>query len=321
MSPRLLSTNEEFSRLDAWVRSHPHGNLWQSLPYKRFHEALGHTVRVYVFEKDQMIVGSALVVIDHTTFGFSTWEIPRGPIGERGAEILDTIVNDAKKDRCLSLFTSPAQAVNLDASRLSRRMIHAEATRMIDLTLSEEEILAQMKPKGRYNISVAKKNGVRVEESDDIAAFYALVKQTGDRDAFGILPRSHYRAFLDVLDDSFLLLARKPGTPEPIAGLLGVIWGSIGIYYYGASNYAHRATMAPYALQWKAMRFCKAKGCSRYDLLGIAPPQASEDHPWSGITAFKEKFGGEVIPYPPERQVVLKPVMSRLLDLKRKILH
>ncbi|PIR53594.1 hypothetical protein COU76_00240 [Candidatus Peregrinibacteria bacterium CG10_big_fil_rev_8_21_14_0_10_49_10] len=316
-----IRTSEDDAQYAAWIRSHPAGNLWQSLEYKKFQEALGRTVRIYVAEEEGMIVGSALVVIDTTTFGLSTWEVPRGPVGERKAEILEIIINDAEGDRCLALYYSPAHAVDGLAGKPSGRMMHGEATRMIDLTQSEEEILAQMKQKGRYNIRLAEKSDVQVEESEDIDAFYTLVVQTGERDAFGTLPKSHYQAFLDVLESSFLLLASKPETGEPVSGLLGVVWGSQALYYYGASNYAHRAFMAPYALQWAAMQFCKEKGCTTYDLLGVAPPDADGNHPWSGISQFKEKFGGEVVTYPPEKQVVLRPIMYGLLQLKRRLFH
>jgi len=208
-----------------------------------------------------------------------------------------------------------------------------------------------------------------VKQSEDSEAFYGLMRKTGERDAFGILPKRHYETFLKELPGSFLLLAYaklpSPGTGEgsgvgAVAALLGVVWGTQSIYYYGASNHAHRALMAPYLLQWEAMKRCKATGCRSYDLLGIAPPieaqtttnnhkqhtlplsrQASgkggegvkprgghaplrgagrRGHPWAGVSAFKEKFGGTVVSYPSEQQIVLRPVVNALLGLKRKIL-
>ena len=114
---------------------------------------------------------------------------------------------------------------------------------------------------------------------------------------------------------------RYPLTADrsPIAGLLGVNWNKAGIYYYGASSYAHRASMAPYALQWETMRFCKANGCETYDLLGVTPSNAPSDHVWSGITNFKEKFGGTLVTYLPEQQIILRPTVNKLLNLKRKL--
>ena len=354
MDVRHLTNTEDLKRYEDWIASQPEASLWQSLEWKRYQEALGRETRIYALMEGRQILASALVIIDRTAFGFSTWDIPHGPLiheevespstalgtgGKWKAEntceaLLERITEDAQKDRCLSIYLSPAKSLTTYHLPLtlfpSGRHEQPSATRFIDLTLSEEEILAQMKPKGRYNISVSEKHGIRVEESKDVDTFYALLKETGGRDQFGIKPKKHYEAFLNNLPNSFLFLA----SPEerstyhlplttyhtPIAGLLGVIWGKIGIYYYGASSYEQRALMAPYALQWAAMKQCKARGCDSYDLLGIAPPDAPENHPWSGVSAFKEKFGGQVTTCPPEQQIILRPMAYRLLQLKRKII-
>ncbi|MDD4628737.1 MAG: peptidoglycan bridge formation glycyltransferase FemA/FemB family protein [Candidatus Peribacteraceae bacterium] len=347
MDVRLLTGTKDLERYDAWVKAHPMGSLWQSIEWKTFQEALGRETRIFALMEGAQILASALVVIDRTSFGLSTWDIPRGPLlaeqmnngqwtmDNAVSTLLEQITTDARKDHCLSIYLSPSKQLSIFHSPFritpSGRHEQPQATRILDLTRTEEEILRQMKPKGRYNITVAEKNGVRVEESQDVDAFYALMKETGGRDRFGILPKAHYETFLKALHGSFLFLATAPSpTPLPrigggdggggvIAGLLGVIWGSNGIYYYGASSYDHRAFMAPYALQWAAMRHCKTKGCVSYDLLGIAPPDAGEDHPWHGVGTFKEKFGGEVVTYLPEQQIILRPMAFHLLALKRRL--
>jgi lipid II:glycine glycyltransferase (peptidoglycan interpeptide bridge formation enzyme) len=215
-----------------------------------------------------------------------------------------------------------------------------------------------MHQKGRYNIKVAEKNGVTVQESKDIDAYYELAKKTAGRDGFGIPSKKQLQAFIEKLPGSFLLLAysklarpaafgretRPPGrvrtgNSKPIAGIIGIIWGNTGIYYYGASDYEHRNLMAPYLLQWEAIKRCKAAGCTRYDLLGIAPQATSAElratsndisrssklearspHPWAGISDFKAKFGGTVITYPPEQEIVLKPIIRTILLAKRAII-
>ena len=314
---KLLTTDIELKLYDEWIKSHPHGTLWQSLERKKYVESLGKGIRIYAAIDDGKIAGSAMVVIDETAFNIRTWEIPRGPIGE-STQLMKVIRADAKKNKTLSICFSPLEKIPIKSSP-SMRHVHCEATRIIDLTQSEEEIMNQMKPKGRYNIRVALKHNVSVKQSEDIDAFYKLVNETSGRDGFTALPKSKYEAFLKHLNGSFLFLAFDAEKNEPIAGLLGVIWTDRGIYYYGASSYAHRALMAPYALQWEAMRLCKAKGCKTYDLLGVAPQNADDDHPWQNISRFKEKFGGRVITYPSEQQIILRPIMKWLLKIKRKI--
>ena len=350
MNIHLFTNQSELQEYDQWIKNHPEGNVWQSVERKQYLDVLGKEVRIYVGKDDERIVCSALVMIDRTSFGLSTWEIPRGPIGEKREKLLERIVSDAKRDKCMALYFSPSRPLEIFNFQFSifnsSRLVHCEATLQIDLTQSEEEIRKQMKQKGRYNIKVADKNEVEVRESDDIEAYYQLAKQTGERDSYTIVSKKKYETFLTDLPGAFLLLAysnseagnrlpagqagkleadRIPNTeyriPTAIAGLLGVLWNKKAIYYYGASNHAYRASMAPYALQWAAIQKAKAAGCTTYDLLGVAPPEADAKHPWQGITSFKEKFGGELVSYPAEQVIVLRPMMKKLLEIKRKILQ
>ncbi|HVW66415.1 MAG TPA: peptidoglycan bridge formation glycyltransferase FemA/FemB family protein [Candidatus Peribacteraceae bacterium] len=350
MNIRLLQSTEELCLYDQWIKQHPQGTLWQSLEWKMYQEALGRAVRIYAAMNGDAINASALVVIDRTVGGFSTWDCAKGPIGSSDT-LVRKITEDATKERCLSLYLSPSDPLTSTNAhhvvRTSGRCEQSPATRIIDLTLSEDDILAQMHQKGRYNIKVARKHGVSVKEgrAADMDAFYALLQSTSKRDSFGIAPKSHYVRFLETLQNSFFLLAMHE--EKIVAGLLGVMWNKTGFYYYGASDHARRSLMAPYLLQWEAMKKCKSAGCSEYDLLGIAPPEKvisgqwsvdsdikaslnsnhlpltthhSSSHPWSGISDFKAKFGGRVIEYPPEQEIVLRPIMKGLLKMKRRML-
>lgn len=339
---RLLTSPADLARYDAWVRSHPQGSVWQSLQWKVFQEARGRDVKIYGALEEAKIVSSALVVRDTTVGGLSTWEIPRGPLGD--GSVMPHVLEEARRARCVTLYYSPVTPLTNDALRgaeKSGRYVQAQATLLVDLTPDEQTILAQMHQKGRYNIRVAERHGVTVEPSGDVEAFVRLLDTTTARDAFRGHSRAHYAAFLHSLPGSFMLMALS-AAKEPIAALMGVMWPPLegcglglsnspdpnpnpnphprtGIYYYGASSHSHRALMAPYLLQWQAMRMCKEQGCFTYDLLGITPDGA-QDHPWEGISAFKEKFGGSVVTYPPEQMIVLRPWAWRGLKMKRRIL-
>ena len=330
---RQLSSPADLQDYDRWVKEHPEGTLWQSLEWKAYQEALGREVRIYADEVESgkwKVESSALVIIDRTTFGLNTWDIPRGPLGQ-AEHLLKKIIEQAKSEKCLSLFNSPLDTTfHFPLSTfLSPRTEQPPATRLIDLQQGEEAILSQMKQKGRYNIRVAEKHGVQMRQSDDVEAWGGGAAEAARRDGFTAPPAARYRKFLESLPGAFLLLAyptpyaQRP-TP-PIAGLLGTQWNGTGIYYYGASDYEYRNLMAPYLLQWEAMKLCKARGCHTYDLLGISRP-TTHDSPstthdsWSGITRFKEQFGGTVVEYAPEQQILLKPWANKVLQWKRYIL-
>ncbi len=333
MQTRIITSAEDLAIWSAFVRESPQGSLWQSKEWKGYQEALGRGTRVYAAFNGHgsaplTMTATALVVIDRTTGNLATWEIPRGPIMGAGSDewiaisILDAIIADAQQEKALCLFLSPISELPANRYALisSFRHIHPPATRIIDLSKTHDEILAQMHQKGRYNIKIAQRDGVTVRQGaeNDIDAFYGLLKGTSARDVFTISPKVHYARFLTDLRDSFFLIAEHEGTP--VAGYMGVIWNETAYYYYGASDHAKRALMAPYLLQWEAMKLSKEQGATRYDLLGIAPLGSGPEHAWAGISSFKEKFGGEVVEYAPEQQIVLRPTLWKMLQLKRRIL-
>ena len=63
---------------------------------------------------------------------------------------------------------------------------------------------------------------------------------------------------------------------------------------YGASRGLHRNLMPNHLLQWEAMRWAKAQGCTVYDMWG-APDVLDESDPMWGVYRFKEGFGGQFV--------------------------
>lgn len=192
-------------------------------------------------------------------------------------------------------------------------------TLILDLRKNNELLLKEMKPKGRYNIKVAEKNGVEVRTYSTIAEipdkdfdqWYKLIRETGERDGFGTHEKKYYSLLLDTLGmhhNAALFLAYAK-TGEIIGGSIMTFYDHVGMYYYGASSYTYRSLMAPYAIQWAAIREAKKRGCIYYDFLGVSPPGAS-NHAWHGVTDFKEKFGGERIHYPSSFTIVHRPILA-----------
>ncbi len=164
-------------------------------------------------------------------------------------------------------------------------------TAVIDLAKSEEEILAAMKPKGRYNIRLAEKKWVVVEQVDknpyNAKKFFELMQETTSRDNFAGNTLKYYENFLENIENSQLFFAYYE--ENIIAAGIFVFDGETALYYYGASGNSHRNLMAPYLLQWTAICHAKKRGCKTYDFLWIATPweQSSE---LAGVTDFKMKL-------------------------------
>lgn len=170
-------------------------------------------------------------------------------------------------------------------------------TALIDLSKSKEDILADMKQKGRYNIKLAEKNGVKVkvvEKTDgNIEAFYELILQTTKRDSFNWHSKDYYTKFLNTLDNSELILAYKDN--DVIAWWIFIFNKDASIYYYWASTdiEEYRKLMAPYLVQWKAIKEAKKRSSKLYDFLWVVWDDWEDSH-LAWVTDFKKKFTKDI---------------------------
>jgi lipid II:glycine glycyltransferase (peptidoglycan interpeptide bridge formation enzyme) len=188
-------------------------------------------------------------------------------------------------------------------------------TVVLDLGYEEESLLAAMKAKTRYNIGLAAKKGVRVEEGGaaDLPAWYELYRQTARRDRITLHDYEYYRRQFELAQgggaaaggeaaggaggrpELKLLLARHEG--DLLAGILLAVHGRAATYLYGASSDLKRNLMPAYALQWEAIRIARRRGCRTYDLFGI-PPSQDPAQPMHGLYRFKTGFGGRLVSRP-----------------------
>jgi lipid II:glycine glycyltransferase (peptidoglycan interpeptide bridge formation enzyme) len=95
------------------------------------------------------------------------------------------------------------------------------------------------------------------------------------------------------LDELNLVLLLAYYRDEVSAAAIVSLCQDRATYLFGASSDEHRERMASYALQWTAIQLARARGCTSYDLYGIAPTQ--QLHPLTGVRRFKAGFGGRVV--------------------------
>jgi peptidoglycan pentaglycine glycine transferase (the first glycine) len=267
---------------------------------------------------------------------------PKGPLLDWGNESLrNRVLNDlqafAKKEGAIFLKIDPdvvlgtgipssqddvidkgGQAVMYELMgrgwRYSKDQIQFKNTVLIDLSPSEEELLARMKQKTRYNIRLAKKKGVtlRVGKLDELPMLYKMYAETSVRDGFVIRDEEYYKTVWR----TFMANAQSPVSThqspitnyqlpsaesliaevnhEPIAAIFVFYFAGRAYYVYGMSRDAHREKMPSYLLQWETMKRAKARGRSVYDLWGAPDVFAESDSMW-GVYRFKEGLGGKVV--------------------------
>jgi lipid II:glycine glycyltransferase (peptidoglycan interpeptide bridge formation enzyme) len=193
--------------------------------------------------------------------------------------------------------------------RKSRTDIQPPDTVVLDLSLTEEEILSGMKQKWRYNIRLSEKKGVTVRRGslEDMAIFYELYRETAVRDGIAIHDRTYYESLLKASSEQVSVEQQQSAhqaprislyiaefEETPLAAIITLFSRFEAVYLYGASSNSHRNLMPAYLLQWTAIQDAKAYGSRRYDFYGI-PPTDDESHPMHGLYRFKTGFGGRIV--------------------------
>jgi lipid II:glycine glycyltransferase (peptidoglycan interpeptide bridge formation enzyme) len=215
----------------------------------------------------------------------------------------------------------------------SESQVQFRNTVKIDLQPAENDLLAAMKQKARYNVRLAEKKGVRVRTGtlDDLGMLYRMYAETSVRDGFVIRDEAYYmtawKAFMSHRKERIApwaepLVAEVDG--DAVAAMFVFYFAGHAYYLYGMSREAHREKMPNYLLQWEAIKRAKDRGCTDYDLWG-APDAFSESDPMWGVYRFKEGLGGRVVrtigawdyPASPFWHKAYTRLVPRLLDLMR----
>jgi len=288
------------------------------------------------------------------------WYCPRGPIvanskeqivnseftspqpspykGEGAGGVLSDIIKEAKKaiGKDTVFFRlgpewdlAGRQSLVASGFELLPYDIEPSQTLILDISKTEEELLAQMHEKWRYNIRLAERKGVKIKmisaQDGDFdkyfEEFYKLVDQgTSERKKIKHYPKEYYRKQLEINPPQPSLKGGSENISPPLGGVRGdvkfllfvaeyenkviasnivVIHGKKGIYLHGATDNNFRNVMAPHLLQWEQIKYAKSQGCAEYDFWGIVNEHTKDKRgpSWEGFTRFKKGFGGQEVNY------------------------
>lgn len=238
---------------------------------------------------------------------------------------LEKIAEIAKESKAFFFRLESSESTDSDVKLANSGYIKAfeemqpEHTLMIDLSKSESDILSQMKQKGRYNIKIAEKHGVKVS-TGKIKDFYQLYQTMAKRQKITFRKESYFQKLVDILGEKDYVQVFKAESENGkiLASAIVVFYQDVATYLFGGSSDEDRQLMAPYKLQFEAMREAKKRGCRYYDMFGIAPNDDPK-HPWAGVTRFKRQFGGQEFTYLGSWDRVFSPTKYLLFKLAEKI--
>lgn len=189
-------------------------------------------------------------------------------------------------------------------------------TRVVDLTLPQDKLLAEMKQKCRYNIRLAEKRKVKVYQAlwTELPKFYKLYAETAQRDNFTQKKIIFFEGLIENLKPHLSLYIAEsenhtclPAGKAPLASAIVVNLGDRATYLYGASSNENRNLMGPYALHWHIMKESQKNGYKEYDFWGVAPSLTDEAHDWHGLSVFKAGFGGKQLSFCGAYDYVMQP--------------
>lgn len=287
-----------------FLSSHPNAHLLQTGEWGELKSSFG-------WRPVRIVNGSCGVQIlfRKLPLGFTIGYIPKVNVDPSLWSEIDSV---CRQHRAIFLKLEPDQwegfadtqsSITNYQFRRSPHNIQPPRTIVVDIQGPEEEILARMKQKTRYNIRLAEKKGVAVRAWDDIEAFHKMMLMTGERDRFGVHSKEYYQRAYDLLyprQMGELFLAEYEG--KPLAALFVARNGNRAYYLYGASTDEERNRMPTYLLQWEAMKWAKVRGGEEYDLWGVPDEEEAtleanfenrHDGLW-GVYRFKRGFGGEL---------------------------
>lgn len=297
------------------TKNNPASGYMQSFFWSEFSNTIGwETYKIGVFEQNVLLGGAIVAKYNHYK-NKSVLYIPEGPVlpyeNPKSEEMfhlliteIDTITDfhGEKPTSHLSiepkLFKVPSYFSRFKKSLSDRQPIRSL---LQDLKISEQQILDQMKPKGRYNIKIAQKHDVKiicVDPQKGVSDFYGLYSSFTKKHSFEGKSLEYFQNL------AIILSSTKSGNiffayfkNELVSAALVVYYGNIVTYLYEASSNKYPFTMAAYKLHWEIIKHAKKLKFSFYDWYGLTPGEFDEHHPWYGFSIFKKKFGGKETNY------------------------
>jgi lipid II:glycine glycyltransferase (peptidoglycan interpeptide bridge formation enzyme) len=246
-------------------------------------------------------------------------------------EVLHYLKDYGKKHNVIFFKLEPyitADKLEIRNSKFSHNItksphpLFPEWTMTLDISKSEEELLANCKQKTRYNIRLAQKKGVVVKEmstDEGFELFSKLYFETTRRQKYYGHTQSYHKIIWEHLKAGIahILIAFYEDTPLAAYELFK--FHDTFYYPYGGSSNLHRNLMGANLIMWEAILLGKKLGATKFDMWGSLPPDYNHDDPWAGFTRFKEGYSAEFTHIMPSHDLVVSKTTYSLYNAIYKL--
>jgi len=202
----------------------------------------------------------------------------------------------------------------LESGLARGKTLFTPTTFWIDLTKSEEELLASFSSKTRYNIRLAQKHGVDVRIDNSNKAFekyLELTEETNKRQGFYSHTPRYHRLMWKHLKGNIANLLRASYKGEIITTWILFTHDNFLYYPYGASTDKYKEVMANNLMMWEAIKFGKKQGLTTFDLWGREEGK--------GFTKFKEGYNPRVVEFVGSWDLVINKPIYYLYRMAEKV--
>jgi lipid II:glycine glycyltransferase (peptidoglycan interpeptide bridge formation enzyme) len=298
----------------------------QSKAWGAFQEALGK--KVFYEQGDGW---HYLAILEKSRFNTRLY-CPYGPFISKPGAFADTLVSLKQLGRSHSvtfLRMEPTGAVTpaeLEAARIQKVhyiKLQPEHTLIVDLSPTEEDLVAAMSQSARNLYRNYTKKGMAIHESHDpesIQLLFPFLHAIAQRNNISLQPDSYLKKQAETLmplGKASLFYVTAGDTP--VAAAFVYDDDTTRYYAHAGANDAYRKLQPGTALVAHMIIDAKRKGLQTFDLSGIT---LSDDpnHPQAGFTRFKKSFGGTPHHYLGLWELPLQPLRYRFYRLLHSLL-
>lgn len=326
---------------DKFVTSFKDANFLQSWDFYEFYKNINHQVVRRIVKQDHQIVAVYAGEVEPAKRGRHL-AVAGGPILDwQKQDLVDLIFQDmkevAQKLNCSFVRVRPQLEFTKKAEQIFRThhfkkapmYLSVEYAGILDLSKSEEEILAGMRQRLRRALRKAEKNQITIEKTTDQSAireFYQIELQTAKRHSFYTFSEkfltNQFAAFAKN-HEAMLYIAKKDG--QILAENFMIFYGNEVSYHYGVSSELGTKYSGAPLLHLEAMRDARKRGIGRYNFWGIVGENETK-HRFYGVSVFKRGFGVTELKYLPAQDLVVNKLDYYLKTypietIRRKIRH
>lgn len=195
-----------------------------------------------------------------------------------------------------------------------------EATVIIDLSKTEEELYKSFSKSAKRNVSKAIKNNLyfKIADTKEIEDFYNLWYETSKLKWFNIYPKKEYLKLLEFLRSTWtwnLYIVKKDDII--ISWSVEITENNYSYYLYGATNRDFIKIWWHYFLKYEMFKYLKKKWVKKVDLLWVSP-NWYENHHLKWVSQFKHSLWWEHIEYMWNFDLPLNNILYKLIRLKMR---